>query len=50
MYLKVGFIGRKESSKGREPLGKKSRGGRVPDAFRGWRIYAAAGIVWPVGN
>ena len=35
MYLNTGFIGRKESAKHRNPLGQRSRGGRVPEASRG---------------
>lgn len=35
MDLNVGFVGRNEPSKHRESLGQTSRGGRIPDAFRG---------------
>lgn len=33
VYLNIGFIGKKEPSKHREPLGQRSNGGRVPEVF-----------------
>lgn len=36
MDLNIDFIGRKEPTKHRETLGQRSRGGKVPEAFRGW--------------